>query len=298
MVMFIDEHRGEYGVEPICSVLPIAPSTYYKHVAERRTPERRSPRAKRDSVLRREVQRVHTESDGVYGARKVWRQLRREGISAARCTVERLMSDLGLRGVVRSRKPTTTIPAGKAFAPKDLVRRQFGACAPNRLWVADITYVRVRSGFVYVAFVLDAFSRRIVGWAVSASLHADLPLTALEQALAERVVDDDLVHHSDRGSQYLAIRYTSRLEDAGVHASVGSVGDSYDNALAESLNALFKTEVIHRKSWTDRQEVEHATLAWVHWFNNSRLLEPIGYVPPVEFEAQFHHRQALRENAA
>lgn len=295
---FIDEHRDAYGVEPICALLQIAPSTYRKHVRERRRPELRSPRARSDESMRAEIRRVYAESNDVYGSRKVWRQLCREDTMVARCTVERLMRDMGLAGVTRRRRPRTTIPVRGADRPRDLVNRQFVADAPNRLWVADITYVRTGRGFVYVAFVLDVFSRCIVGWSVSSSLKADLAISALEQALHARDVGDDLVHHSDRGSQYLAIRYTNRLRDCGVQASVGSVGDSYDNAMAESLNALFKAELIRRRTWANIREVEHATFGWVHWFNNKRLMEPLGDIPPLEFEANFHQRQALRERAA
>lgn len=299
MVTFIDEHRAQYGVEPICAVLPIAPSTYYKRVMERRAPSRRSARAQRDSELKVQIRRVYESSAGVYGARKVWRHLVQEdGLTVARCTVERLMRAMGLRGVVRTSAPRTTIPAKDAFAPEDRVRRDFTADAPNRLWVSDITYVRTDRGFAYVAFVTDVFSRRIVGWNIASSLSTDLPLTALEQALSQRELGTDLVHHSDHGSQYLSLRYTKRLEDEGIHLSVGTVGDSYDNALAESINALFKAELIRRRRWSGRQAVETATCEWVHWFNHHRLLEPIGYVSPVAFETEFHQRQALREKAA
>lgn len=299
--MFIHEHRDQYGVESICSVLPIAPSTYYKWARELREPDSRSKRSTRDDALRASVQRVHEESDGVYGSRKVWRQLRREDVLVARCTVERLMRETSLAGATRRRRPRTTLPAREAASPSDLVNRAFVADAPNRLWVADITYVPTRSGFVYVAFVLDVFSRYIVGWSVSSSLKTDaLTLTALEQALHARKVGEDLVHHSDRGAQYLAFRYTNRLKELGVQASVGTVGDSYDNAMAESLNALFKAELIYHRgaTWNGLRDVEHATLKWVHWFNNKRLMEALGNIPPVEFEHDFYQRQALRERAA
>lgn len=245
MVSFIDEHRDAYGVEPICAMLPIAPSTYYEAARRRRHPASRPPRVRRDEHLSGQIRRVHAASRGLYGARKVWHQLLREGVSVARCTVERLMRELGLEGVVRGRKPRTTIPAPAADRPDDLVRRKFTAAAPNQLWVADITYVSTHAGFAYVAFVIDAFSRRIVGWRVSSSLKTDLPLDALEQALHARDVGSDLIHHSDRGVQYLSIRYTERLAEAGVHASVGSVGSSYDNALAETINGIFKTELVY-----------------------------------------------------
>jgi transposase InsO family protein len=292
MVAFIDDHRATFGVEPICEVLPIAPATYYAHKARQREPEMRPARAKRDEVLRAEIQRVHDENFAVYGAEKVWRQLGREGVPVARCTVERLMRSLGLRGAVRGRAfRVTTVADGAATRPPDLVERDFRATRPNELWVADITYVATWAGFVYVAFVIDVFSRAIVGWRVSKSLRSDLALDALEQALHARPVTDELVHHSDRGVQYLSIRYTERLAEAGIESSVGSVGDSYDNALAESVIGLFKTEVIQRRGpWRGFDAVEYATLEWVDWFNRRRLLEPLGYVPPVEFEAAFYYR--------
>jgi transposase InsO family protein len=293
MVTFIDAHRGSYGVEPICAALPIAPSTYYAHCACRNDPRRRSARAKRDEGLQAEIQRVWHAHFRVYGAEKVWRQLRREQIPAARCTVERLMRAMGLRGAVRGRAWCRTTVADDAAAhPQDLVQRQFRATRPNQLWVADLTYVATWSGFVYVAFVIDVFSRRIVGWRVAASLRTDLALDALEQALHARPHAAGLVHHSDRGVQYLSIRYTERLAAAGIASSVGSVGDSYDNALAESVIGLFKTEVIRvRGPWRGIESVEFATLEWVDWFNNRRLLEPLGYVPPAEYEAAHYHPQ-------
>ena len=293
MVAFIDDHRGEYGVEPICAALPIAPSTYYAHRARRRDPQQRSRRAKRDEALQGEIQRVWHAHFRVYGAEKVWRQLRREHIAAARCTVERLMRGLGLRGAVRGRAwCTTTIAEDVLERPRDLVQRHFHATRPNQLWVADLTYVATWTGFVYVAFVIDVFSRRIVGWRVAGSLRTDLALDALEQALHARPHSEPLVHHSDRGVQYLAIRYTDRLATAGIEPSVGSVGDSYDNALAESVIGLFKTEVIRRRGpWRGIEGVEFATLEWVDWFNNRRLLEPLGYVPPAEYEAVHRYPQ-------
>lgn len=293
-VAFIDRHREEYGVEPICSVLPIAPSTYYAHEARGADPTLRSARAKRDDVLQEEVRRVWDDHFQVYGVRKVWRQLNREGIPVARCTVARLMSRLGLEGVVRGRCFKTTIPDGSANRPLDLVRRDFTAERPNQLWVSDFTYVATWRGFVYVAFVIDVFSRRIVGWRVSSSLRSDLALDALEQAICEREDErsERLVHHSDRGVQYLSIRYTERLAEAGIEPSVGSKGDSYDNALAESVIGLFKTEVIRRRGpWRTLEDVEFATLEWVWWFNHHRLLEPIGYLPPVGFEKAYYRRQ-------
>lgn len=300
MIDFIEQHRGEHGVEPICAVLPIAPATYYTHRARRRDPELQPARAKRDARLRTEIKRVWDEAfDGVYGAQKVWRQLRREGIAAARCTVERLMRKMGLRGAVRGRAfKVTTVADTLAARPADLVQREFTASRPNQLWVADLTYVATWTGFAYGAFVIDVFSRRIVGWRVSSSLRSDLALDALEQALHARPHCEGLVHHSDRGVQYLSIRYTDRLAAAGVAASVGSVGDSYDNALAESVIGLYKTEVIRRRGpWRHVEAVELATLEWVHWFNNRRLLEPIGHVPPAEFEFAYYQSQSQAEVA-
>ena len=247
MIAFIDDHRALYGVEPICRVLPIAPSTYRAHAARRADPGKLPPRAKRDAVLMAEIRRVHAVNFGVYGVRKVWRQLAREGIAVARCTVARLMRALGLAGVVRGRRVRTTVPDPAAVCPLDRVNRQFKAECPNRLWVTDFPYVATWSGFVYTAFVIDVFARRIVGWRVSRSARADFVLDALEQALHERrPFDHGLVCHSDRGSQYVSIRYTERLAEAGIEPSVGSVGDSYDNALAETIIGLFKAEVIHR----------------------------------------------------
>jgi putative transposase len=287
MIAFIEAHRERFGVEPICRVLQFAPSTYY--AARRRDP---SARALRDAALEVEIARVYGEQGKLYGARKLWHQLRREQIRAARCTVERLMSGLGLRGVMRrKRPPRTTIPA-QSTPPADLVNRTFTALAPNLLWVADLTYVPVRSGFVYVAFVVDVFARRIVGWQVSSSLHAQLALDALAMALWSRRGDlDGLVHHSDRGVQYLSLRYTERLARAGIAGSVGSRGDSYDNALAETINGLYKTELVyHRGPWQGLRDVELATLTWVHWYNHERLFGPLGYVPPAEYE-ELYSRQ-------
>jgi putative transposase len=286
MMPFINEHRGAYGVEPICAVLPIAPSTYYEQRARQADPSRLPKRAQRDAALCEQIDRVWYENREVYGARKVWKQLHREEIEVARCTVERLMGKLGLEGVVRGKTPRTTIPNKDAAQPGDLVQRNFTATRPNQLWVADLTYVSTRSGFVYVAFIIDVFSRRIVGWRVSRSLCSDLALDALEQALYARGDIENLVHHSDRGVQYLSIRYTERLAEAGIEPSVGSVGDSYDNALAESIIGLYKTEVIHHIGpWRNMEHVEFETLKWVDWFNNRRLLEPIGDIPPAEYEA-------------
>ena len=291
MVMYIDEYKHRFGVEPICRQLPIAPSTYYQHKAVEREPERRSDRARRDEALKPEIRRVWEDNYRVYGVRKVWRQMNREGFAVSRCTVERLMRALGLSGVVRGRRTFTTVSDEALGRPEDHVDRQFQASRPNTLWVADLTCVATWRGFVYVAFIIDVFARRIVGWRVSKSLRTDITLDALEQALYDRDVGEDsgLIHHSDRGVQYLSIRYTDRLAEAGILPSVGSVGDSYDNALAETINGLYKTEVIRQRGpWRGIEEVEYATLAWVDWFNHRRLLEPIGHVPPAEFEAAYY----------
>jgi transposase InsO family protein len=289
MVGLIDEHREEHGVEPICRQLPIAPSTYYEQKARDADPSRLPDRAVRDEMLREQIERVWKEHFGVYGVRKVWRQLAREGVDVARCTVERLMRQMGLQGAVRGRRYRKTTGVDEAAQrPADLVQRDFSADRPNQLWVADLTYVATWAGFVYVAFVSDVFSRKIVGWRVSNSLRSDLALDALEQALHARPDISQLVHHSDRGTQYLSIRYTERLADAGIEPSVGSVGDSYDNALAETIFGLYKTELIRRNGpWRNLEEVEFATLEWIDWFNNRRLFGPIGNIPPAEFEALY-----------
>ena len=292
MASFVDEHRATYGVEPICGVLPIAPSTYYERKAREADPSRLPARAKRDAVLVTEIDRIWRENFEVYGVRKMWRQLQRENLCVARCTVARLMRDLGLQGVVRGRRFKTTIPDDMMVRPADLVGRDFTATRPNQLWVADLTYVATWGGFVYVAFITDVYSRMIVGWRASSSLRSDLALDALEQALHARPTSDRLVHHSDHGVQYLSIRYTERLAEAGIEPSVGSVGDSYDNALAETVIGLYKAEVIRRRRpWRNLEAVEFATLAWVAWFNNHRLLEPIGHIPPVEFENAYYRHQ-------
>ena len=289
MIGFIEEQRKEHGVEPICRVLPIAPSTYHEHAARQRDPEKLPERAKRDETLKIELKRVFDSNFGVYGARKVWWQLLREGFRVARCTVERLMREMGLKGAIRGRTIRTTIPDKAVPCPLDHVKRQFHAPAPNRLWLSDFTYVATWSGFVYVAFVIDVFARRIIGWRVARSMRTELVLDALEQALWARAGAKGVVHHSDRGCQYLSIRYTERLAAAGAEPSVGSVGDSYDNALAESIIGLYKTEVIHpRGPWRHMEAVEYATLEWVDWFNHRRILEPIGNVPPAELEASYH----------
>ena len=291
MIAFIDDHREAHGVEPICKVLPIAPSTYRAHAAKRADPARLSARARRDAALKPEIARVFAENFAVYGARKVWRQLQREGAPTARCTVERLMRAMDLEGAIRGKPVRTTISDKAAPCPLDHVNRQFQAPRPNALWVSDFTYVSTWTGFVYVAFVIDAYARRIVGWRVSRTAHAGFVLDALEQALHARrsALRAGLIHHSDRGSQYVSIKYTERLVEAGVEPSVGSVGDSYDNALAETINGLYKAEVIHRRSpWRSFEAVEFATLEWVNWFNHRRLLEPIGNVPPAEAEQRYY----------
>jgi len=293
MIAFIDDHRQAHGVEPICKLLPIALSTYHAHVAKRVDPSRLSARDRRDTALKEEVRRVFEANFRVYGVRKVWRQLQREGFDVARCTVARLMRAMGLEGIIRGKPIRTTVSDKAAPCPLDHVNRQFHAPAPNMLWVSDFTYVATWTGFVYVAFVIDAYARRVVGWRVSRTAHASFVLDALEQALHDRrpAQGSRLVHHSDRGSQYVSIKYTERLAEAGVEPSVGSVGDSYDNALAETINGLYKAEVIHRRGpWRSSEAVEFATLEWVDWFNNRRLLEPIGNIPPAEAEERYYAR--------
>lgn len=291
MIAFIDDHRDAYGVEPICRVLPIAPSTYHERVAQRQDPTRLSARAQRDVALKPEIARVFAENFAVYGVRKVWRQMMREGFPVARCTVARLMREMGLAGVIRGKPVRTTLSDKAAPCPLDHVNRRFYAPAPNMLWVSDFTYVATWAGFVYVAFVIDTYARRIVGWRASRTAHASFVLDALEQALHDRrpAHRGGLIHHSDRGSQYVSIKYTERLAEAGIEPSVGSVGDSYDNALAETINGLYKAEVIHRRGpWRSFEAVEYATLEWVDWFNHRRLLEPIGNIPPAEAEEQYY----------
>lgn len=295
MRAFVDRHRDTFGVEPICRQLQIAPSGYRRHAALQRNPERRSPRAQRDEALIAQIKRVWQVNLQVYGADKVWRQLNREGIAVARCTVERLMRAQGLRGVVRGKVVRTTISDSKAACPLDRVNRQFKADRPNQLWVSDFTYVSTWQGWLYVAFVIDVFARRIVGWRVSSSMRTDFVLDALEQALYARQPSpqEALIHHSDRGAQYVSIRYSERLSEAGIEPSVGSKGDSYDNALAETINGLYKAEMIHRRApWKTKESVELATLEWVSWFNHHRLLEPIGYIPPAEAEANYYRQLA------
>ena len=291
MIAFIDAHRDVHGVEPICRMLPIAPSTYHAHVARRADPATAPARVRRDAWLCGPIRRVWEENFRVYGVRKVWRQLGREGISVARCTVARLMRRMELQGAVRGKTVKTTFGDHATPCPADRVNRQFQAPRPNALWLSDFTYVATWQGFVYVAFVIDAYARRIVGWRVSRTAHASFVLDALEQALHDRrpVEGGRLIHHSDRGVQYVSIKYTERLAAAGIEPSVGSVGDSYDNALAETINGLYKTEVIRRRGpWRNLEAVEFATLEWVDWFNHRRLLEPIGNIPPAEAEARYY----------
>ncbi|MBI0607463.1 IS3 family transposase, partial [Escherichia coli] len=285
MMPLLDKLREQYGVGPLCSELHIAPSTYYHCQQQRHHPDKRSARAQRDDWLKKEIQRVYDENHKVYGVRKVWRQLLREGIRVARCTVARLMAVMGLAGVLRGKKVRTTI-SRKAVAAGDRVNRQFVAERPDQLWVADFTYVSTWRGFVYVAFIIDVFAGYIVGWRVSSSMETTFVLDALEQALWARR-PSGTVHHSDKGSQYVSLAYTQRLKEAGLLASTGSTGDSYDNAMAESINGLYKAEVIHRKSWKNRAEVELATLTWVDWYNNRRLLERLGHTPPAEAEKAY-----------
>lgn len=289
MVSFIDSHKGKFGVEPICKSLPIAPATYYEQKARQRDLTRLPERKQLDMRLKEKIQRIWNENFAVYGVHKVWIQLEREGTSAARCTVARLMRELGLKGAVRGKKCFTTVSDVSNPRPPDLVDRKFRANRPNQLWVADFTFVATWNGFVFVAFVIDVFARKIVGWRAAGSMKTDLVLDALEQALHERTDKDGLVHHSDRGVQYLSIRYTERLGESGIQASVGTTGDSYDNAMAESIIGLFKTEVIRRRGpWRNLETVEFATMEWVDWFNNRRLLEPIGNIPPRELEEMYY----------
>ncbi len=288
---FIDSHREELGIEPICRELAVAPSSYHAHAARLADPAKRSARARRDDEIKEQIGQVHEASSGLYGTRKVWHQMRREGSKVAKCTVERLMRSMGLAGVRRGKTTITTISNPKSACPLDKVNRKFRVSRPNALWVVDFTYVHTWAGFVYVAFVIDAYARRIVGWKVSTAPTASFVLDALEQAIHARKPgpEDGLIHHSDRGVQYLAMNYTQRLAEAKLVPSVGSVGDSYDNALAETINGLYKAEVIWRqRSWPGASAVEMATLRWVDWFNNHRLFGPIGYIPPAEAEAHYY----------
>jgi len=298
---YIDQHRSIYGVEPICKQLQVAPSAYRRHAARQRNPALRSPRVRRDEQLLIDIDRVWQENLGVYGADKIWRQLNREDIVVARCTVERLMRTQGLQGVRRGKRVRTTIAADAASRPLDRVNRHFHADKPNQLWVSDFTYVSTWQGWQYVAFVIDVYARRIVGWRVSASMTTDFVLDALEQALYARQPggDGSLIHHSDRGAQYVSIRYSERLAEAGVEPSVGSKGDSYDNALAETINGLYKAELIHRRApWKTREALELATLEWVAWFNHQRLHSAIGYIPPAEAEANYYNQLASADKLA
>jgi len=289
MITFIDKYKAQYGVEPICKLLPIAPSTYYHHRKQRIDPELRSTRAKRDEYLKVEIYRVWDQNYRVYGIRKIWHQLKREGICVARCTVARLMKALGIQGVRRGKSIKTTFPDETAVRPMDLVEREFIAERPNQLWVADITYVRTWTGCVFTAFVVDVFSNGIVGWKVSNSLKTGLALDALEQAIYMREIDQPLIHHSDRGVQYLSIKYTERLSESGIESSVGSRGDSYDNALAESINGPYITELIKQRGpWRNMEQVEFETLKWVDWYNNKRLMEPLKYQSPAEYEKKYY----------
>lgn len=295
MMAFIKERKEEFGVEPMCQVLPIAPSTYYAALS--RPP---STRALADEELEKEIKRIFDANYQVYGVRKVWKQLKREGKDVARCTVARLMRQMGLRGVVRGKTWKTTKPDSSSPRPADLVDRQFQVAAPNRLWVADLTYVRTWAGMTYAAFVMDAYSRRILGWQTSTTLRTDLALDALEMALWTRSKEDlsGVIHHSDRGVQYLSIRYTERLAEAGAVTSVGSRGDSYDNALAETIIGLYKTELIRKRGpWRNLDDVEYATLEWVDWFNHRRLFEPIGDIPPAELEDMYYRGEVSAEEA-
>ncbi|RRW59261.1 IS3 family transposase [Pantoea dispersa] len=286
LMPLLDTLLGEYGVGPVCHELNIAPSTYYRYQDHHQHPEKRSQRDRRDDLLKQEIQRVYDENYRVYGVRKVWRQLQREGFSVARCTIARLMKSMGLTGVLRGKKVRTTV-SRKAGAAHDRVNRQFVAERPDQLWVADFTYVSTWQGFAYVAFIIDVFAGVIVGWRVSSSMETTFVLDALEQALWARR-PCGTIHHSDKGSQYVSLAYTQRLHEAELLASTGSTGDSYDNAMAESINGLYKAEVIHRKSWKTRQEVELATLTWVDWYNNRRLMERLGHIPPAEAEKAYY----------
>lgn len=301
MIGFIDDQRAVYGVESICRVLPIAPSTYYHRLACQADPAKASARRQRDTKLRPEIKRVWDENDQVYGVCKAWHQLKREGFTLARCTVDRLMKQIGIRDAVHGRVVKITVPDTSTPCPRDKVNRVFRAPAPNLLWVSDFTYVSTWQGFVYVALVIDTFADRIVGWRISRSAKTDFVLDALEQALHDRrsVQKSSLVHHSDRGGQYLSIRYTERLAEAGIGPSDGSVGDSHDNALTETINGLYKTELIHRQGpWRSMQNLEMATLGWVDWFNHRRLLGPIGNIPPAEAEQNFYAQRDVLDMVA
>lgn len=291
---FVDEHKEQWGIEPLCRMVTLAPSTYYERKG--RAP---SSRTVSDEKWSQEIARIHADNRGVYGVNKVWASLKREGHCVARCTVERLMKSLGLQGVIRGKGVRTTVPDDLAERPQDLVARDFRAFAPHRLWVADITYVKTHSGWVYVSFITDVYSRKIVGWQASRSLHAKLALDALEMAIWRHRKEDlsQLVHHSDRGMQYMSLRYTQRLDEAKAVRSVGSRGDSYDNALAESVNGLYKAEVIHRRAWTGHDDVEMATLDWVEWYNTRRLHSALGMAPPCDYEQAYHASRTQAKSA-
>ena len=290
MVQFIDQYKKEYGVESICAVLPIAPSTYYRHKYLQRHPEKQCGRALKDQVLCDEIMRIWNQSRQRYGRRKIYRQLLSERFVVSYCTINRIMSKLKIIGVSRGKRKFKSAQPEKADLP-DLVNRVFEAKSPNQLWVADFTYVHTQSGWIYVAFVIDVYSRMIVGWCVSTQMTTNMVLNALEQALAQRKPTQNIIHHSDRGSQYLSIRYSSRLKEENISLSVGRKGDAYDNALAETINGLYKTEVIHSNhSWKGKADVEFATLEWVHWFNCQRIFEPLGYISPARYEKAYYDR--------
>ena len=300
MVQFIDDYRGSYGVELICRVLPIAPSTYYRAKDLEDCPEKRSLRSQHDDYYLREIKRIWQDSKCRYGVRKVWQQMKADGLKVARCTVERLMKQYGMQGVWRGKGKITTNSRDDQKRADDLVNRNFSAHRPNQLWVADFTYIKTLSGWVYTAFIIDVFARAIVGWKVSNRMNTDMVMAALNQAIADRNNPKDVIHHSDRGVQYLSIRYTDKMTDSGVIASVGTTGDSYDNALAETVNGLYKSEVIHylKQNWTGVNDVELATLEWVDWFNKTRLHSTIGYVSPFEFEKRYYDNLILSGVAA
>ena len=300
MVDFIDDHKPQYGVEPICRVLPIAPSTYYRAKELEFSPEKRSQRSQHDDFYLNEIKRIWKDSKCRYGARKVWKQLKSEGVHPARCTVERLMRQHGMQGIWRGKGKITTKSRDDQKRADDLVNRNFNAHRPNQLWVADFTYVKTLSGWVYTAFIIDVFARAIVGWKVSDRMNTDMVMAALNQAIADRNHPKDVIHHSDRGVQYLSIRYTDKMADSGVIASVGTTGDSYDNALAETVNGLYKTEVIEylKPQWQGVSDVELATLEWVDWFNKTRIHSTIGYVSPFEFERRYYDSLNESDKAA
>nr|WP_198329884.1 IS3 family transposase [Psychrobacter cibarius] len=300
MVNFIDDYRGSYGVELICRVLPIAPSTYYRAQDLSDNPHKRSLRRQHDDYYLSEIKRIWQDSKCRYGVRKVWQQMKSDGLKIARCTVERLMRQHDLQGVWRGKGKITTNSRDDQKRADDLVNRNFSAHRPNQLWVADFTYIKTTSGWVYTAFIIDVFARAIVGWKVSNRMNIDMVMAALNQAIADRNNPKDVIHHSDRGVQYLSIRYTDKMTGSGVIASVGTTGDSYDNALAETVNGLYKSEVIHylKESWTGVNDVELATLEWVDWFNKTRLHSTIGYVSPFEFEKRYYDNLNLSGIAA